>query len=73
MYIRRNRKIKVVSSTDWNCHVTSRDIEMDVRANQAVKSAVDKAIICKKPVARYDVMTKRAYIEYSNGERKYVE
>ena len=47
-------------------------MEMDARARQAVKVAIEKAKFCKKPVARYDTETKRAYIEYANGERKYV-
>ena len=40
---------------------------------EAVKAALHRAKVCKKPVARYDMDTKRAYIEYPNGERKYVE
>lgn len=45
---------------------------MDARARQAVKVAIEKAKFCKKPVARYDIETKRAYIEYADGTRKYV-
>lgn len=46
---------------------------MDERAIQAVKSAVEKAVFCKKPVAKYDIDTKKVYIEYTDGVRKYVE
>jgi hypothetical protein len=46
---------------------------MDKRAVQAVKSAVNKAKICKKPVAKYDKVAKKAYIQYSDGVKKYVE
>ena len=39
---------------------------------EAVKAAINKAKICKKPIAGYDKEKKRAYVEYANGERKYV-
>ena len=51
----------------------AESIEMDYRAEEAVKAALHRAKVCKKPIARYDMDTKRAYIEYPNGERKYVE
>ncbi len=28
---------------------------------------------CKKPIAKYDSENKRAYVEYSNGEKRYVD
>ena len=37
-----------------------------------VKAAINKAKICKKPIAGYDNEKKQAYVEYANGERKYV-
>lgn len=52
--------------------LTENDIEMDIRANAAVQAAIEKAIVCKKPIARYDIETGRAYLEYANGEREYV-
>jgi len=52
--------------------ITESDAEMDSRATAAVKSALDRAKVCKKPVAKYDVITKRAYVEYSDGEKRYV-
>ncbi len=39
---------------------------------KAVKAAINKAKICKKPIAGYDKEKKQAYVEYANGERKYV-
>lgn len=45
---------------------------MDSRAIAAVRAALDRAKVCKKPVAKYDVVTKRAYVEYADGEKKYV-
>lgn len=65
--------VKVVSPEEQSQVLSDSDIEMDARARQAVKVAIEKAQVCKKPIARYDIETKRAYIEYANGERKYVE
>ena len=53
--------------------MTLSDNEMDERAVEAVKAAINKAKICKKPIAGYDKEKKRAYVEYANGERKYAE
>jgi hypothetical protein len=36
---------------------------IDIRAKEAVKAALEKAKVCRKPIARYDIETKRAYIE----------
>ena len=52
--------------------ITESDAEMDSRAIAAVRAALDRAKVCKKPVAKYDVVTKRAYVEYADGEKKYV-
>ena len=59
--------IKVVSSEEEKTTLTVSDSEMDARATEAVKAAINKAKICKKPVAGV------AYIEYANGERKYAK
>lgn len=64
--------VKVVHGSKQNNYISANDAEMDARATQAVKAAVAKAQFCKKPVAKYDLTTKRAYVEYANGERKYV-
>nr|WP_308650444.1 hypothetical protein [uncultured Agathobacter sp.] len=45
---------------------------MDERAVEAVKAAINKAKICKKPIAGYDNEKEQAYVEYANGERKYI-
>ncbi len=71
----KNRKgytVKVVPDSKKLEYISENDVEMDMRATQAVKNAVEKAKICKKPVAKYDLKTKRAYIEYPDGEKKYV-
>lgn len=52
---------------------TSSDTELDARVTNAVQAAVKRATVCKKPVARYDVNRKRAFLEYSDGRRVYVE
>lgn len=52
--------------------MTESDNEMDERAVEAVKAAINKAKKCKKPIAGYDNEKKQAYVEYANGERKYV-
>ena len=49
--------------------MTDLEKDMDYRAKQAVKAAVSKAEVCKKPVAKYDVATKTAYLQYPDGSR----
>ena len=73
IYTKNGKKIQVVSSDEKDKFLSDSDKEMDYRATQAVKAALHRAKICKKPIAGYDADTKRAYIEYPNGERKYVE
>ena len=65
--------IKVVSQEEEKSTLTVSDNEMDQRAVEAVKAAINKAKICKKPIAGYDKEKKQAYIEYANGERKYAK
>ena len=38
----------------------------------AVSQGITQKIKNKQPVARYDIETKRAYLEYANGTREYV-
>ena len=54
------RIIKVVSREEEKSTLTLSDYEMDERAVEAVKAAINKE-------------KKRAYVEYANGERKYAE
>lgn len=65
--------IKVVTSPDQRSVISVQDAAMDARAVQAVKSAVEKAVFCQKPIAKYDMTTKKAYIQYADGARKYVK
>ena len=66
------KEIKIITVAE-ECVLSPSDSEMDARAVEAVKAAINKARFCKKPVARYDKERKAAYIEYSNGERKNAE
>lgn len=72
-YSRKKFKIKIVDSDEQNMVLTDNDKEMDRRARKAVKTAIEKARFCNKPVAKYDALTKQAYIVYGNGESKYVK
>ena len=67
------RVIKVVSKEEEKNILTVSDNEMDERAVEAVKAAISKAKICKKPIAGYDKEKKLAYVEYANGERNYAK
>ena len=59
------RIIKVVSREEEKSTLTESDTEMDERAVEAVKAAINKAKICKKPIAGYDKEKKQAYVEYA--------
>lgn len=63
-------KVQVVSSSSRT--LSFSDQEMDKRARFAVYSAIKKAEIRQKPIAKYDRETGRAYIQSPSGERKYV-
>lgn len=65
--------VKVVPPEEYRDFISEADAEMDYRAQEAVKAALHRAKVCKKSIARYDVDTKRAYMEYPNGERKYYD
>lgn len=65
-------EIKVVDLDEHRKYISCGDAEMDARAQKAIKVAIDKAKICKKPVAKYDLEAKRAYLEYADGKKKYV-
>lgn len=67
-----NLKIKVVTGEDVEKEISPQDKEMDFRARKAVEAAIEKAKICGKPIAKYDPISKRAYLESAEGNRKYV-
>ena len=67
-----DRTVTIIVSNKPTDGISENDAEMDIRAKEAVRSAINKAVICKKPVAKYDRVTKKAYIETADEGRKYV-
>lgn len=63
------RTVKIVPHSKERSFISKSDAEMDARAKHAVKTAVDKAKFCGKPVAKYDVKEKKAYLQYPDGRR----
>lgn len=68
----KNNVVTVINTHKQSNYISHNDAEMDARAVQAVRAAVEKAKFCDKPVAKYDMDAKKAYIEYANGEIEYV-
>ena len=67
-----DRLVTVVSAGSPTVMFSQNDAEMDQRAREAVKSAIHRAKTCKKPIARYDRVSQRAYLETVDGRRIYV-
>lgn len=53
--------------------ISKNDAEMDKRVISAVNSAIIKAKVCNKPIARYDIKTQKVFLEYNDGTRKYID
>lgn len=68
----RKRKIKVIDYAQHSDYISDADAEMDKRAIAAVRAAISKAEVCKKPIAKYDINRKQAYLEYPDGRKEYV-
>lgn len=71
-----NMTVRVFSGDDVSLQenvISKSDAEMDKRVNAAVQFAIDQAKKNKKPIASYDVVTKRAYIEFADGSIQYVD
>ena len=66
-------KVRIVAGSKSGQRLSKEDLDMDTRVASAVKSAVSKAKVCHKPIAKYDVKTKRAYLEYPSGAKRYVK
>ena len=45
--------------------------EEEILAQEAVKIATYKAKVCKKPIARYDKVNRKPYLEYPDGHKEY--
>lgn len=64
--------ITVITKESPEHSVSANDAEMDKRACEAVRAAINRATTCKKPIAMYDKQRKQAYIATPDGEKKYV-
>ena len=62
------RIIKVVSREEEKSTLTESDNEMDERAVEAVKAAINKAKICKKPIAGYDEKRNKLTLNMQMGK-----
>lgn len=71
--IKPYRMIKVVEELEHSKYISSNDEKMDARAVEAVRTAINKAKFCQKPIAIYDPQTKRVYVAYADGKRKYID
>lgn len=67
-----NRSVKIISEKDLAKSISKSDAEMDIRAKKAVELAISKAKSSKKPVAKYDRISRKAYIETAEGEKIYI-
>ena len=67
-----NKVIVSVEESETSLSLSENDIQMDIRAKEAVKSALNRAKICGKPVAKYDIKEKKVYIENADGVKEYV-
>lgn len=70
--LKDNRIVTVVSANCSATDISQSDAEMDTRVREAVQAAIHKAKICKKPIAGYDRIIQRAYIETADGKRQYL-
>lgn len=70
--IGNTQKTVTIVSRNSRKSISENDSEMDKRAAYAVKAAIKKVKVCKKHVAKYDVVQKKAYIEYANRTKKYL-
>lgn len=66
------KPVKVYGKEEAGRAFTDSEIEMDRRATAAVEAVINQAKICNKPIARYDEKIKKAYLEYPDGSRVYV-
>jgi len=55
---------------DYTCGIS--DEEMTERFKAAIRLEEEKSRIMNLPVARYDDVNKKAYLEYGDGRKEYV-
>ena len=53
--------------------ITEIEAEEDRLIKRSVLEAIAKAKACGKPVARYDTEKKKAFLEYEDGNREYID
>ncbi len=53
-----------------NGFISEKDVEMDKRARAAVSAAINKLEIKQKPIAKYDAVTQKEYLEYPSEVSK---
>ena len=68
--VRKNASEKLLRESNM---ISVVEEETDKRAKGATRAAIVKAKICNTPVARFDMEKKKAYLEYANGKRQYIE
>ena len=62
--------IKVIDAQEKDAFLTQDDKDMDIRATAAVRAALNKAKICGKPIARYDIRSPKEHLLNMRTERK---
>lgn len=67
-----DRSVTIVSASSSDTVISNNDAEMDKRVQEAVRSAINRATVCKKPIAKYDRVKRKAYIVTADGEKNYV-
>ncbi len=60
---------KIENELDSTCGVS--DEELDRRFKEAIRLEIEIKKIQGLPVAKYDIETKRAYLEYPDGRKEY--
>ena len=73
VFLNNNCLVTVVSPENATAVLSETDIEMDYRAREAVKAAINRAEICKKPIAKYDSSNKKVYLQTADSKKIYVE
>ena len=71
--LNNKRLVTVVSPENAKAVLSETDIEMDYRAREAMKAAINMAEICKKPIAKYDSANKKAYLQTADSKKIYIE
>ena len=53
--------------------ITEEDAKMDEKAKEAISVAIKKKKILAKPVAVYDKINHKTYLEYNDGKREEIK